>query len=115
MRLVDAVYARTEELLKEKCITMYKLCIEGGIPYSTLATMRNSKTVTLATVYGICQGFKFLSTNFSTRHFLTKKTWEINTSYHDSEGEELLFFCAKKRTLPIVESAFLHLLLTCVG
>ena len=58
MRLVDAVYARTEELLKEKCITMYKLCIEGGIPYSTLATMRNSKTVTLATVYGICQGFK---------------------------------------------------------
>ncbi len=93
MRLADAVYARTEELLKEKCITMYKLCIEGGIPYSTLATMRNSKTVTLATVYGIYQGFKI--SNFSTRHFLTKKTWEINTSYHDWEGEELLFFCAK--------------------
>lgn len=36
MRLVDAVYARTEELLKEKCITMYKLCIEGGIPYSNV-------------------------------------------------------------------------------
>lgn len=56
MRLVDAVYARMMQLLQQKNITMYKLSIDGGVPYSTLATMRNSKTVTLATIYSICVG-----------------------------------------------------------
>lgn len=64
MRLVDAVYLRTEQLLKEKCMTMYKLATDGGVPYSTIATMKNSKTVTLATVYGICQGFKISLSEF---------------------------------------------------
>lgn len=45
-------------------MTMYRLCVDGGVPYSTIATMRNSKTVTLATVYGICQGFKMPLSEF---------------------------------------------------
>lgn len=64
MRLVDAVYARITELLKQKGLTLYRVATDGGVPYSTLATMTNSKNVTLATIYGVCAGFKITLTEF---------------------------------------------------
>ena len=57
MRAVDAVYARIKELLSEKKMTMYMLAKRSGVPFSTISTMTRSKTVTLATIYGICEGF----------------------------------------------------------
>lgn len=64
MRLVDAVSDRITELLKQNSITLYRVATDGGVPYSTLATMRNSKTVTLATIYGVCVGFKISLSDF---------------------------------------------------
>ena len=51
MRLVDAVFMRIKELMKERGLTMYRLAILSGVPRSTIATMQLSKTVTLATIY----------------------------------------------------------------
>ena len=32
MRLVDAVFARIKELMKEKGMSMYRLAMNGGVP-----------------------------------------------------------------------------------
>lgn len=56
MRLVDAVYARILELVKERHITVNGLANISGVPRPTIATMTRSTTVKLSTVYGICDG-----------------------------------------------------------
>ncbi len=64
MRLVDVVYERMMQLLQQQGITLYRLAMNGGIPYSTLSTMQKSQTVTLATVYAICIGFGMTLSQF---------------------------------------------------
>lgn len=49
MRLLDAVFMRIKELMKERGLTMCRLAILSGVPRSTIATMQLSKIVTLAT------------------------------------------------------------------
>ncbi len=56
MRLVDAVYARITELMKERQITVNALANLSGVPRTTVVTMTRSATVKLSTVYGICDG-----------------------------------------------------------
>lgn len=56
MRLVDAVYARIVELIKERQITMNALANLSGVPRPTIVTMTRSSTVKLSTIYGICEG-----------------------------------------------------------
>ncbi len=56
MRLVDAVYARIVELVKERQITINALANLSGVPRPTIATMTRSTTVKLSTIYGICDG-----------------------------------------------------------
>lgn len=56
MRLVDAVYARITELMKERQITVNALANLSGVPRTTVVTMTRSSTVKLSTVYGICDG-----------------------------------------------------------
>ena len=56
MRLVDAVYKRIVEYLKERKINMNALANLSGVPRTTIITMTRSKTVTLSTIYGICDG-----------------------------------------------------------
>lgn len=58
MRLVDAVYARIIELVKERQITVNALANLCGVPRPTIATMTRSSTVKLSTIYGICAGLK---------------------------------------------------------
>ena len=58
MRLVDAVYARIIELVKERQITVNALANLSGVPRPTIVTMTRSATVKLSTVYGICDGLK---------------------------------------------------------
>lgn len=56
MRLVDAVYARITELMKERQITVNALANLSGVPRITVVTMTRSSTVKLSTVSGICDG-----------------------------------------------------------
>lgn len=56
MRLVDAVYARILELVKERQITVNALANMSGVPRPTIVTMTKSSTVKLSTIYGICAG-----------------------------------------------------------
>ena len=58
MRLVDAVYARVIELVKERQITVNALANLSGVPRPTIVTMTRSSTVKLSTIYGICEGLK---------------------------------------------------------
>ncbi|MDE7076721.1 MAG: helix-turn-helix domain-containing protein [Clostridia bacterium] len=56
MRLVDAVYARIVDLVKERGTNLNALANLCGVPHSTIATMTRSTTVKLSTIYGICAG-----------------------------------------------------------
>ncbi len=64
MRLVDAVYARIVELVKERQINMNKLANMSGVPRPTIITMTRSTTVKLSTIYGICDGLKITLVDF---------------------------------------------------
>ena len=56
MRLVDAVYKRIIQLIKERGITMNALANLSGVPRPTIVTMTRSTTTQLSTIYGICEG-----------------------------------------------------------
>ncbi|MCI8596069.1 MAG: helix-turn-helix transcriptional regulator [Clostridia bacterium] len=58
MRLVDAVYLRIIDLVKERNITIYNLSKRSGVPHPTILTMTRSSTVKLSTIYGICEGLE---------------------------------------------------------
>ncbi|MDE7264990.1 MAG: helix-turn-helix transcriptional regulator, partial [Clostridia bacterium] len=64
MRLVDAVYARIVELVKERQITINALANLSGVPRPTIVTMTRSTTVKLSTVYGICDALKISLQDF---------------------------------------------------
>ena len=64
MRLVDAVYERVIELVKERRITVNALANLSGVPRPTSVTMTKSITVKLSTVYGICAGLKITLQQF---------------------------------------------------
>lgn len=56
MRLVDAIYQRIINLANSEDKSIYRIAIDGGVPYSTIATMKRSRTVKLSTIYGVCDG-----------------------------------------------------------
>lgn len=64
MRLVDAVFMRIKELMKERGLTMYRLAILSGVLRLTIATMQFSKAVTLATIYDVCVGLQITLKEF---------------------------------------------------
>ena len=64
MRLVDAVYERVIELIKERRITVNALANLSGVPRPTIVTMTKSNTVKLSAVYGICAGLKITLQQF---------------------------------------------------
>ncbi|MGN0822150.1 MAG: helix-turn-helix domain-containing protein [Candidatus Gallimonas sp.] len=63
MRLVDAVYARIVELVRERKITVNALANLSG-PRPTIVTMTRSGTVKLSTIYGVCDGLKITLREF---------------------------------------------------
>lgn len=69
MRLVDAVYTRIVELANQADQSFYKVARDGCIPYSTIATMRRSRTVKLSTLYGICEGLNTTLRDFDSPLF----------------------------------------------
>ena len=74
MRLVDAVYVRIIELIKERQININALANLSGVPRTTIITMTRSTTVKLSTVYGVCDGLKItLQVFFSSAFFSPEK------------------------------------------
>ena len=64
MRLVDAVYERIIGFAKERNISVNALANLCGVPRPTIVTMKNSTTVKLATIYGICDGLNITLKDF---------------------------------------------------
>jgi len=71
MRLVDAVYLRISEYVKERKINMNALANLSGVPRTTIITMTRSDTVKLSTIYGICEGL-----NISLQEFFNSQLFD---------------------------------------
>lgn len=58
MTLSNAVKQRIINLASERKITLHKLALESGVPYSTLSSFLNGKctSITLTTLLHICEG-----------------------------------------------------------
>lgn len=56
MKLSEAISIRIKQLLKDKNLSQYWLCKNGGIPRSTVSDIVNAKKkrVSTATIYQIC-------------------------------------------------------------
>ena len=73
MRLVDAVYERIIELVKERQIKVNALSNLSGVPRPTIVTMTRSATVKLSTIYGICDGLKITLQDFFNSPLFTSE------------------------------------------
>lgn len=73
MRLVDAVYDRIIDLIKERNLNVNALANISGVPRTTIVTMRRSTTVKLSTIYGICDGL-----NISLQEFFNSPRFDKN-------------------------------------
>lgn len=71
MSLVDAVYLRISEYVKERKINMNALANLSGVPRTTIITMTKSDTVKLSTIYGICEGL-----NISLQEFFNSPLFD---------------------------------------
>ena len=58
MTLSNAVKQRIINLAAQKKITLHKLALDSGVPYSTLSSFLNGKctSLTLTTLLHICEG-----------------------------------------------------------
>jgi DNA-binding Xre family transcriptional regulator len=58
MTLSNAVKQRIIDLASRKKITLHKLSLESGIPYSTMSSFLNGKctSITLTTLLHVCEG-----------------------------------------------------------
>ena len=58
MLLCTAVRQRIVNLASERNITLHKLALNSGIPYSTLSSFMNGKSnsITLTTLLHLCEG-----------------------------------------------------------
>lgn len=58
MTLSNAVKQRIINLASQKKITLHKLSLESGIPYSTMSSFLNGKctSITLTTLLHLCEG-----------------------------------------------------------
>lgn len=58
MLLCTAVRQRIVNLASERNITLHKLALDSGIPYSTLSSFMNRKSnsITLTTLLHLCEG-----------------------------------------------------------
>lgn len=58
MLLCTAVRQRIINIASEKSITLHKLALNSGVPYSTLSSFMNGKSnsLTLTTLLHLCEG-----------------------------------------------------------
>lgn len=58
MTLSNAIKQRIINIASERGITLHKLALESGVPYSTLSSFLNGKctSMTMTTLLHICEG-----------------------------------------------------------
>ena len=68
MQLSEAIRRRIINLANERNITLHRLSLEAGIPYSTLSSFINKKSQSpkLATLLHICEGLGIELNEFFT-------------------------------------------------
>ena len=68
MQLSEAIRRRIINLANERNITLHRLSLEAGIPYSTLSSFINEKSQSpkLATLLHICEGLGIELNDFFT-------------------------------------------------
>ena len=68
MQLSEAIRRRIINLANERNITLHRLSLEAGIPYSTLSSFINGKSQSpkLATLLHICEGLGIELNDFFT-------------------------------------------------
>lgn len=73
MELSQAVKKRILNLADSRNITLHKLSLNSGIPYSTLSSFMNgkSKNLNLSTILHLCEGF-----GIELNEFFTDKVFE---------------------------------------
>lgn len=66
MTLSNAVKQRIINLAAERKITIHKLSLDSGIPYSTMSSFLNGKceSITLTTLLHICEGTQITMKDF---------------------------------------------------
>ena len=80
MLLCTAVRQRIVNLASERNITLHKLALNSGIPYSTLSSFMNGKSnsITLTTLLHLCEG-----ANINLEDFFKDKLFQ------DVEAEDI--------------------------
>ena len=68
--LSDAIRIRLKQLASEKNISIHKLSVISGIPYSTISSflIKRCKSLTVGTLYALCKGL-----NISMKEFFNDK------------------------------------------
>lgn len=66
MTLSNAVKQRIINLAAERKITIHKLSLDSGVPYSTMSSFLNGKceSITLTTLLHICEGTQITMKDF---------------------------------------------------
>lgn len=66
----DAIRIRIKNLAKEKNISVHKLSVISGIPYSTVSSflIKRCKSLTVGTLYALCKGL-----NVTLKEFFNDK------------------------------------------
>lgn len=75
MKLEDAIIERIEELKKKYNITQYELSVRGGIPQTTLISIKRkrSRTIGIKNLWLICDGFGITVSEFFQHPMFDKK------------------------------------------
>ena len=76
MLLEDAIALRIEQLCIERNMTKYALSERGGVPQSTLTSIKKkrSRSVQIKTLYAICEGFDISLAEFFTSPIFARDT-----------------------------------------
>lgn len=75
MTLSNAIKQRIIDIASKKGITLHKLALQSGVPYSTLSSFLNGKctSMTLTTLLHICEGANISIKDFFNDPMFTKK------------------------------------------
>lgn len=82
MTLSNAVKQRIIDLASQNNVTIHKLALDSGIPYSTVSSFLNGKctSITLTTLLHICEGSGIELKDFFSDEVFTNVTFDSTSS-----------------------------------
>lgn len=82
MTLSNAVKQRITDLASQNNVTIHKLALDSGIPYSTVSSFLNGKctSITLTTLLHICEGSSIELKDFFNDDVFTNVSFDSNSS-----------------------------------